>query len=75
MSKELFDVLVQVIRSWEVLAVTGVLIIYLLLVFHAARGHKRPRAMARTIIPKKSKAVGEPDVETTEDDDLGLSEE
>jgi hypothetical protein len=77
MSKELVDVLIQVIKSWEVLAVTGVLIIYFFLVSHAVRGRRRPGTMARTIAAGKSKAApaGEPDVETPEDDDLGLTEE
>jgi hypothetical protein len=77
MSKELIGVLIQVIKSWEVLAVTGVLIIYFFLVSHAARGSRRPRTMARTVVTGKPKAAptGEPDVETPEDDDLGLTEE
>ncbi|MDR1025600.1 MAG: hypothetical protein LBL56_07720 [Treponema sp.] len=73
------DVLIQVIMSWQVLAVTGVLILYFFLVSHAARTHKRPGSVARTtavIKPKKGPApTGEPDVETSEDDDLGLTEE
>jgi hypothetical protein len=78
MSEELMAVLVQVLKSWEVLAVTGVLIVYFFLVSHAARGRRRTHSMARTIPAGKSKAaapVGQPDVETTEDDDLGLTEE
>lgn len=77
MSRELMDVLIQVIKSWEVLAVTGVLIIYFFLISHTARGRRRSRTMARTSLAGKAKAapVGEPDVETTGDDDLGLSEE
>jgi hypothetical protein len=77
MSKELMAVLVQVIKSWEVLAVTGVLIVYFFLVSHAARGRRRTHSVARTIPVSKSKTapVGQPDVETTEDDDLGLTEE
>ena len=71
------NVLIQVIKSWEVLAVTGVLIFYFFLVSHAARGQRRPRSAARTITAPKSKAapIGQPDVETTEGDDLGLTEE
>jgi hypothetical protein len=77
MSKELIDVLIQVLKSWEVLAVTGVLIFYFFLVSRAARRQSRPRSMARTITAVKSKAAstGQPDVETTEGDDLGLTEE
>jgi hypothetical protein len=77
MSKELINVLIQVIGSWEVLAVTGVLIVYFFLVSHAARGKRRPHSAARTTVAAKSKAAstGQPDVETTEGDDLGLTEE
>jgi hypothetical protein len=77
MSKELMNVLIQVIKSWEVLAVTGVLIVYFFLVSRAARGQKRPRSMARTTAAVKSRipSTGQPDVETTEGDDLGLTEE
>ncbi|MDR1444794.1 MAG: hypothetical protein LBI94_07940 [Treponema sp.] len=79
MSKELPNVLIQVIMSWQVLAVTGVLILYLFLVFYAARTRKRPSSAARTTIRtrgrKRSALTGEPDVETPESDDLGLTEE
>ncbi|MDR1972186.1 MAG: hypothetical protein LBQ46_09730 [Treponema sp.] len=75
MSPKLIDVLIQVVKSWEVLAVTGVLIVYIFLVSHAARGHKRPGVIARTMAKAKGgpAPTGEPDVETT--DDLGLTEE
>jgi hypothetical protein len=71
------EVLIQVIKSWQVLAVTGALIIYFLLISSVTRGHKRPRSVARTSSASKRKAapVGEPDVETPESDDLGLVEE
>jgi hypothetical protein len=73
------SVLIQVIQSWQVLAVTGVLIVYFFLVSHAARGRHRPNAPARTRAPGKKKkrpaAIGEPDVETPEGNDLGLTEE
>jgi hypothetical protein len=68
-----------VIISWQVLAVTGALIVYLFLVSYAARTHKRPGSVARTTAasrPKRGPApTGEPDVETSENDDLGLTEE
>jgi hypothetical protein len=77
MSEELIDVLIRVIKSWEVLAVTGILIVYFFLVSRAARGQRRPRSAARTVTAAKSKtaSTGQPDVETTEGDDLGLTEE
>jgi hypothetical protein len=77
MSMELIDVLIQVISSWQVLAVTGALIFYFFLVFRAARGLRRSQVVARTTPGVKAKAAstGQPDVETTEEDDLGLTEE
>ncbi|MDR3248257.1 MAG: hypothetical protein LBT39_05670 [Treponema sp.] len=77
MSKELIALLIQVIKSWQVLTVTGVLVIYFLLVSSVARGHRRPRSIARTTPAAKGKSAptGEPDVETPEGDDLGLVEE
>jgi hypothetical protein len=77
MSKELIDLLIQVIRSWQVLAVTGVLIVYFLLISNVTRKHHRPRMVARTTRATKGAPppVGEPDVETTDNDDLGLEEE
>jgi hypothetical protein len=79
MSKELIEVLFQVVKSWQVLAVTGALILYFFLISKVTRGHRRPRAIARTNPLGKTKGapapVGEPDVETTDNDDLGLEEE
>jgi hypothetical protein len=79
MSKELIEVLFQVVKSWQVLAVTGALIFYFFLISKVTRGRKRPRSIARTSPMTKSKdapaPTGEPDVETTDNDDLGLEEE
>jgi hypothetical protein len=79
MPQDLFSVLIQVIQSWQVLAVTGALILYFFLISHAARGHRRPGAPARTRGPGEAKKgpppVGEPDLETPEGNDLGLTEE
>ncbi|MDR3148061.1 MAG: hypothetical protein LBU00_06795 [Treponema sp.] len=79
MSKELLNVLIQVITSWQVVAVTVVLIIYFFLISYAARSHRRPATPARTSVVGKVKKgaapSGEPDVETPEGNDLGLTEE
>jgi hypothetical protein len=79
MSQELLSVLIQVIKSWQVLAVTGVLIVYFFLISYAARSHRRPGSPARTGVAgraRKGPAIsGEPDVETPEGNDLGLTEE
>jgi hypothetical protein len=72
------EVLIQVIRYWQVLSVTVVLLVYFSIVLSAARGRKRPRSMARTTNVVKTKdrlPAGEPDMETPEGNDLGLTEE
>ncbi|GHV47952.1 hypothetical protein AGMMS50268_21600 [Spirochaetia bacterium] len=77
-SDELKRLLIQVITSWQVIAVTVVLVLYFLLLFYAARTYRRRRSSATpTTKASKSKApapIGEPDVVTTDDDDLGLEE-
>jgi hypothetical protein len=75
-NEELRGLLVQVITSWQVLAVTGVLIIYIFLVNSVARVyHRRRHSYAPPKIKKgKSKETTEgPDISAS--DDLGLEEE
>jgi hypothetical protein len=76
-SAELKDLILRVIKSWEVLTVTGVLILYMFLVSYVARIYHRPRLPGKA--PKKKgkekAAGGEADVEpAADDDDLGLEE-
>jgi flagellar biosynthesis/type III secretory pathway M-ring protein FliF/YscJ len=74
-SDELKSLLIQVITSWQVLAVTGVLIIYVFLVRYVARLYRRNRPLSSS--PKKEKASGgeeAKDMEPSGDDDLGLEE-
>jgi len=61
-SEELTNVLVQVIKSWQVIAVTVTLVLYMSLVGYAARAHHKP-AFVSKIKPKKkdkSKAGDKP---------------
>jgi hypothetical protein len=51
-SEELRNLLFQVIKSWQVIAVTIVLVLYISLVNYAARAHKKP-AFVSKIKPKK----------------------
>jgi type VI protein secretion system component VasK len=53
-SIELTDLLYQVLTSWQVLAITGAIIVYLYLVIYVARTYHRPR-MASRHKPKKAK--------------------
>jgi flagellar biosynthesis/type III secretory pathway M-ring protein FliF/YscJ len=78
-SEELKDLLFRVITSWQVIAVTVVLILYFLLVSYVARlrRHSRPITMER--MPKgaknNDKVEAAETTEVAEDDDLGLEEE
>jgi hypothetical protein len=73
-SDELKSILIQVITSWQVLAATGVLILYVFLVRYVARLYRRNRPLSFSS-PKKEKTAGEEagGVEPS-DDDLGLEE-
>jgi flagellar biosynthesis/type III secretory pathway M-ring protein FliF/YscJ len=77
-SEELKNLLFLVITSWQVIAVTVVLILYFVLVSYVARLRRRPRPISMETAPKKGKSApqGEPSevVEVSEDDDLGLEE-
>lgn len=79
-SKEFFELLLQVIKSWQVLAVTAGLIIYIYIVSHAASSYRRPRVKKDKTKRVKTNASTEdtgPE-ETIEsgntNDELGLEE-
>lgn len=68
--RELFQLLPQVLTSWEVWAVTVVLVLYFFLVFYVARLYSKPKsfsmiAPAKKSAPAKNKkaAVEGPEVE------------
>ena len=80
LSDELKEVIIQVLSSWQVIAMALVLIAYLVLVSFAARTYRRPHFRVPAIIKarkeRKARAPkGESEVETTGDDELGLTEE
>lgn len=74
---EILRLFVGVISSWQVIVVTIVLVLYLMLVFYAARLYRRPRAVSSAQKQKKQKPVKIPETEINEEggDDLGLEEE
>jgi hypothetical protein len=76
-SGELMGILKQVVSSWQVIAVSAALVLYMFLVSYVARTYKRPRGPSFESRIKKnaSPPVGEPDLETSDTDDLGLVEE
>ena len=73
--------LIEVIKSWQVLVMTGALVLYMFLVNYVARTYHQPRYVSKSK-PRTSKAKAakaQPkEVEITEDDDpnaaLGLEE-
>jgi len=58
-SEELKSLLIQVVKSWQVIAVTVVLVLYISLVNYAARAHKKP-AFVSKIKPKKKEKKEKP---------------
>jgi hypothetical protein len=75
-SQELRKLLIQVITSWQVLAATGVLILYVFLVNFVSRIYRRSRSIPMPVTGKGKKAAAssEPAPEQTGDDELGLEE-
>jgi len=78
-SDELKKLLLQVISSWQVWAVTGVLVVYILLVNSVARiYHRRPRRSSQPPLPKAKPEPAEapgPTVSPSDSDELDLEEE
>jgi Tfp pilus assembly protein PilO len=71
---EIRNLLIQVITSWQVIAVTIVIILYFFLVSYVAKVyHRRPRK-AKTSLSKKKEAKSEEPV-LDESDELGLEEQ
>ncbi|MDR1374974.1 MAG: hypothetical protein LBJ24_08385 [Treponema sp.] len=75
MSKELLDLLIRVIGSWQVLAATGAILLYIFLVSYVARLYHRPRQSFKKA--KRSKSAPKPAAvpEEASDDELDLEEE
>lgn len=66
-SKEVKDLLIQVISSWQVIAVSITLLLYLSLVFYVARMYHHPRAVSKSK-PQKKKAEAAAPVQSEEAD-------
>ena len=78
LSDELKRLLFQVISSWQVLAVTVVLIIYVFIVNNVARiYHRRPHKLSlpKRVKPAKPEPAEEPVPEAEESEELDLEEE
>ncbi|MDR0443226.1 MAG: hypothetical protein LBH44_07470 [Treponema sp.] len=79
-SPEVLELLKQVITSWQVIAVTIAVILYIYIVSYAARSYRRPRAIKKPKIKlKKVKAASVAGPEeagqgTNTNEELGLEE-
>jgi hypothetical protein len=75
-SPETIALLIEVISSWQVIAVTIVIVLYFLLVTYVARLYHRPRSIsAFSAKPHKKEKAAPPPAETpetTDDEELGL---
>jgi hypothetical protein len=58
-SEELVNLLLQVVKSWQVIVITIAMILYLFLVTYVARTYHRPRFVSKTR-PKKPKVKAAP---------------
>jgi hypothetical protein len=54
---ELAELLIQVIKSWQVIAVTVALVLYMSLVGYAARTYHRPSFVSKSKPQKKKKTA------------------
>jgi hypothetical protein len=80
-SPELKNLLLQVITSWQVIAATVVIILYLFLVSYVSKLYHTPRSSSRlSAKPKKPQETAptpesSEEEEETDDGDLGLDDE
>ena len=81
-SNDFFELLKQLLKSWQVIAVTVALVLYMYIVSFVARSYHRPRVSKRIAFkkPKKAEPVSSEGPEETEsehdtNDELGLEEE
>ena len=66
----------QIVKSWQVLAATGVIVLYIFLVNYVARAYHKPSFISKSR-PKKVKAEAAPKPASEEEDSneaLGLEE-
>ncbi|MCL2244597.1 MAG: RNA polymerase I-specific transcription initiation factor RRN3 family protein [Treponema sp.] len=79
-SKEFLELLTDILKSWQVIAITIVLAIYMYIVSYVSRAHHRPMSVKKVkTSAKKEKVEQAPGPEETEssldsNDELGLEE-
>jgi hypothetical protein len=76
-SDELMELLIQVIKSWQVIAITAALVVYMFMVSYVSRTYHRPTFVSRSK-PQKSKKKAAPAAKTIRkesvNNELGLAE-
>jgi len=80
LSVELFELLKQVVTSWQVIAITIVLLLYIAVVLNLSKKYYKPRVKKSKVKKVKTKSAAKPD--STDDslpggdsnDELGLEE-
>jgi hypothetical protein len=80
----MFDIIIQVLTSWQVIVITIAILLYINIVTHVSRRYRRPKSLNKIKMEifkkkdKKSKAAPEGSEETLPGDDsndeLGLEE-
>ena len=78
-SKEFLELLTEILKSWQVITITVVLIIYMYIVSYVSRTHRRPMAVKKEKIAKKKAELASAGPEETEssadsNEELGLEE-
>jgi len=63
-SKELSELIVNVIMSWQVIVITIALVLYICLVNYVARSYRRPRSVSKSKPKKVKPAPPKEDAET-----------
>lgn len=73
-SEEFFAIALEVIRSWQVIAATAVIVLYICLVSYVAKTYRKRRPPPRSNKETVAAAEGE-DGSVDDNDELGLEEE
>jgi hypothetical protein len=75
-TEEFFELLIQIIKSWQVIAVSIALVLYLNIVSYAARSYRRPKVKTRQrkAEPAFSSVPEESGGGQDSNDELGLEE-
>jgi hypothetical protein len=72
-SKELIDLIVRVVTSWQVIAVTLAIVVYVAIVSNVARLYRSARPRPSEEKPGKGRK-GKADAEDADVDELGLGD-